>query len=116
MRSIRKSGERQPIQPVFSPLAECDYIDVNAVEDFHLSEEAQAWCSCRPRNRRCNRRGMPTGSIIHGYRPKNDSITNGVERFRARDDEQMAAFRQFVADQGDSLSGRQPLMRYMPSK
>ena len=40
----------------------------------------------------------------HGYRPKNDSITNGVERFFAqRDDEQMAAFRQFVAEQGDSL-------------
>ncbi len=37
------------------------YIDVNAVEDFHLSEEAQPGGSCRPRNRRCNRRGMPTG-------------------------------------------------------
>ncbi len=116
MRSIGKSGKCQPVQPVFSPLAECVYIDVNAVEDFHLSEEAQAWGSCRPRNRRCNRRGMPTGLILHGYHPKNDSITNGVERFRERDDEQMTAFRQFVAEQGDSCSGRQPLMRYMPSK
>ncbi|MFP1497284.1 4-alpha-glucanotransferase [Escherichia coli] len=39
------------------------YIDVNAVEDFHLSEEAQAWWQLPTTYRRCNRRGMPTGSI-----------------------------------------------------
>ncbi len=59
---------------------------------------------------------MPLGRLLHGYRPKNDSITNGVEGFAQRDDEQMAAFRQFVADKATACSGRQPLMRYMPSK
>lgn len=42
--SSGKSGERQPIQPVFRRWLNVIYIDVNAVEgDFHLSEEAQAW-------------------------------------------------------------------------
>ncbi len=59
---------------------------------------------------------MPLGRLLHGYRPKNDSITNGVEGFAQRDDEQMAAFRQFVAEQATACSGRRRLTHYMPSK
>jgi 4-alpha-glucanotransferase len=33
------------------------YIDVNAVEDFQRSEEAQAWWQSRRRSRPCRRRG-----------------------------------------------------------
>ncbi len=34
--------------------------------------------------------------------------------FAQRDDEQMAAFRQFLQIKATACSGRQPLMRYMP--
>ncbi|XPE48717.1 hypothetical protein ACNKHL_20670 [Shigella flexneri] len=73
----------QPIQPVFSPLAECDLYD-NALKISILAKRLRAWWQL-PTTQQTVATGARCrlGSILHGYRPKNDSITNGVERFRA---------------------------------
>ncbi len=59
------------------------YIDVNAVEDFHLSEEARLVAVADHATDAATGARCRLGRLLHGYRPKNDSITNGVERFRA---------------------------------
>lgn len=60
------------------------YIDVNAVEDFHLSEEAQAWWQL-PTTQQTLQQARDADWVDYSTvtTPKNDSITNGVERFRA---------------------------------
>lgn len=47
--------------------------------------------------------GCRLGRLLHGYRPKMTALRMAWKGFAQRDDEQMAAFRQFVAEQGDSL-------------
>ncbi len=60
------------------------YIDVNAVEDFHLSEEAQAWWQL-PTTQQTLQQARDADWVDYSTVTalKNDSITNGVERFRA---------------------------------
>ncbi len=80
------------------------YIDVNAVEDFHLSEEAQAWWKL-PTTQQTLQQARDADWLDYSTVTalKMTALRMAWKGFAQRDDEQMAAFRQFVADQGDSL-------------
>lgn len=80
------------------------YIDVNAVEDFHLSEEAQAWWQL-PTTQQTLQQARDADWVDYSTVTalKMTALRMAWKGFAQRDDEQMAAFRQFVADQGDSL-------------
>lgn len=80
------------------------YIDVNAVEDFHLSEEAQArWQLPTTQQTLQQARDADWVDYSTVTALKMTALRMAWKGFAQRDDEQMAAFRQFVADQGDSL-------------
>ncbi|XPE45779.1 4-alpha-glucanotransferase [Shigella flexneri] len=57
------------------------YIDVNAVEDFKKSEEAQAWWKLPTTQQMLKQRGCGLGRLLHGDRAENDGAAYGVERF-----------------------------------
>ncbi len=82
------------------------YIDVNAVEDFRLSEEARAWWQMSATQQKA-----ATGAAM---RNKVDYATVTALRksrrcgwrgrgFAARDDAQMAEFRRFIAREASAL-------------
>lgn len=80
------------------------YIDVNAVEDFHLSEEAQArWQLPTTQQTLQQARDADWVDYSTVTALKMTALRMAWKGFAQRDDEQMAAFRQFVAEQGDSL-------------
>jgi 4-alpha-glucanotransferase len=80
------------------------YIDVNAVDDFQRSEEAQAWWQ-----------SAATQQALQAARQTDDVDYTAVttlkmtalrmawKRFSRREDEQMTAFREFVLREGESL-------------
>ena len=80
------------------------YIDVNAVDDFRLSKEAQAWWK-KPATQQALQRARDAEWVDYSAVTalKMTALRMAWKSFSARDDEQMAAFRQFVAQEGDSL-------------
>ncbi|HFZ8996277.1 TPA: 4-alpha-glucanotransferase [Citrobacter freundii] len=80
------------------------YIDVNAVEDFRLSEEAQAWWNM-PTTQQALQSARDAEWVDYATVTalKMAALRMAWKGFSARDDEQMAAFRHFVTQQGESL-------------
>lgn len=80
------------------------YIDVNAVDDFRLSKEAQAWWQ-KPATQQALQCARDTEWVDYSAVTalKMTALRMAWKSFSARDDEQMAAFRQFVIQEGDSL-------------
>lgn len=80
------------------------YIDVNAVEDFVLSEEAQAWWQ-QPATRQKLQAARAVEQVDYTAvtELKMTALHFAWQRFAQRRDEQMDAFRQFVAQEGESL-------------
>lgn len=80
------------------------YIDVNAVDDFRLSEEAQAWWQM-PTTQQTLKQVREAEWVDYSTVTalKLAALRMAWKRFAVRDDEQMAAFRHFVAQEGESL-------------
>jgi len=82
------------------------YIDVNAVEDFHHSKEAQAWWR-KPATQKAlqNARAAEWVDYTAVTRLKLTALRMAWQRFQTRqdDDAQASAFRAFVHQGGDSL-------------
>lgn len=80
------------------------YIDVNAVDDFRLSKEAQAWWQ-KPATQKALQQARDAEWVDYSTVTalKMTALRMAWKGFAARDDEQMAAFRAFVAQEGDSL-------------
>lgn len=80
------------------------YIDVNAVEDFRLSEEAQAWWQM-PATQQKLRQARDAQWVDYATVTalKITALRMAWTRFAARDDAQMAEFRHFIAREGESL-------------
>lgn len=80
------------------------YIDVNAVEDFRLSEEAQAWWQM-PATQQQLRQARDAQWVDYATVTalKITALRMAWTRFAARDDAQMAEFRHFIAREGESL-------------
>ncbi len=80
------------------------YIDVNAVEDFQLSEEAQTWWK-KPATQ--NALKAACDAVWVDYTAvtelKMTALRMAWTRFAKRDDAQMTQFRHFVEREGDSL-------------
>ncbi|XRY12308.1 4-alpha-glucanotransferase [Franconibacter pulveris 601] len=82
------------------------YIDVNAVEDFHLSEEAQAWWRL-PTTQQSLQAARDAQWVDYATVTalKLTALHMAWKRFstRSEEDEQALAFHAFVAGQGESL-------------
>ncbi|MCK1066931.1 4-alpha-glucanotransferase [Pluralibacter gergoviae] len=80
------------------------YIDVNAVEDFRDSEEAQAWWQL-PDTRQLLAAARASEWVDYAAVTalKMAALRLAWKRFSQRDDRQMSAFRTFVVDEGESL-------------
>lgn len=80
------------------------YIDVNAVEDFQRSEEAQAWWRM-PTTQQTLKQAREADWVDYSTVTalKMAALRMAWKRFAVRDDEQMAAFRYFVTQEGESL-------------
>ncbi len=82
------------------------YIDVNAVDDFQHSEEAQEWWQM-PTTRQALQKAVKEDWVDYSAVTalKLTGLSMAWRRFatRSKDDEHMQAFRQFVADEGESL-------------
>ena len=80
------------------------YIDVNAVEDFRSSDEAQAWWKMETTRQALQRaRDAEWVDYASVTALKMAALRMAWKGFARRDDEQMAAFRAFVAREGESL-------------
>jgi 4-alpha-glucanotransferase len=80
------------------------YIDVNAVEDFRNSEEAQAWWKMDTTRQALQRaRDAEWVDYASVTALKMAALRMAWKGFARRDDEQMAEFRAFVAREGESL-------------
>jgi len=80
------------------------YIDVNAVEDFRNSAEAQAWWKMDTTRQTLQRaRDAEWVDYASVTALKMAALRMAWKDFAKRDDEQMAAFREFVAREGESL-------------
>ena len=80
------------------------YIDVSAVEDFQLSEEAQGWWQLPDTQRiLASARASEWVDYTCVTALKLAGLRLAWKRFAQRDDERMAAFRDFVAREGESL-------------
>ncbi|UGB04069.1 4-alpha-glucanotransferase [Leclercia sp. G3L] len=80
------------------------YIDVNAVEDFRNSDEAQAWWKMETTRQALQRaRDAEWVDYASVTALKMAALRMAWKGFARRDDEQMAAFRAFVAREGESL-------------
>ncbi|EMH4164605.1 4-alpha-glucanotransferase [Pluralibacter gergoviae] len=80
------------------------YIDMNSVEDFRLSEEAQAWWRLPDTQQLLTAaRAAEWVDYTSVTTLKMAALRLAWKTFSARDDEQMAAFRDFVKREGDSL-------------
>ncbi|KFC04751.1 4-alpha-glucanotransferase/amylomaltase [Trabulsiella guamensis ATCC 49490] len=80
------------------------YIDVNAVEDFHLSKAAQVWWK-RPATQKMRKAACESEWVDYTAVTalKMTALRMAWEHFSTRDDEQMADFRLFVGREGESL-------------
>lgn len=80
------------------------YIDVNAVDDFRTSRAAQAWWQ-HPATQQALHAAREASQVDYTTvtRLKMTALRMAWEAFSTRDDEQMAAFRRFVAQEGESL-------------
>lgn len=80
------------------------YIDVNAVEDFRLSEEAQAWWKLPATQQKLKAaRDVEQVDYTAVTELKMTALRMAWKRFAKRHDEPMAAFRYFVDKEGESL-------------
>ena len=80
------------------------YIDVNAVEDFALSEEAQAWWKLPATQKKLQAaRDVEQVDYAAVTELKMTALRMAWKRFAKRNDEQMATFRYFVDKEGESL-------------
>ncbi len=80
------------------------YIDVNAVEDFQRSEEAQAWWQS-PATQQALQAARETDDVDYTAVTtlKMTALRMAWKQFSRREDEQMTAFREFVLREGESL-------------
>jgi 4-alpha-glucanotransferase len=80
------------------------YIDVNALEDFKNSKEAQAWWKLSTTQQALKQaRDADWVDYSTVTALKMAALRLAWKGFSQRDDEQMAAFRQFVTQEGESL-------------
>ncbi|MFU0922226.1 4-alpha-glucanotransferase [Kluyvera sichuanensis] len=80
------------------------YIDVNAVEDFALSDEAQAWWKLPATQKKLQAaRDVEQVDYTAVTELKMTALRMAWKRFAKRNDEQMATFRYFVDKEGESL-------------
>ncbi|MEB6381259.1 4-alpha-glucanotransferase [Leclercia adecarboxylata] len=80
------------------------YIDVNAVEDFRNNDEAQAWWGMETTREALQRaRDAQWVDYATVTALKMAALRMAWKGFAQRDDDQMAAFRDFVAREGESL-------------
>jgi len=80
------------------------YIDVNAVEDFRLSDEAQAWWKLPATQQKLKAaRDVEQVDYTAVTELKMTALRMAWKRFAKRHDEPMAAFRYFVDKEGESL-------------
>lgn len=80
------------------------YIDVNAVEDFRNSDEAQAWWGMETTRQALQRaRDAEWVDYASVTALKMAALRMAWKGFAQREDDQMAAFREFVAREGESL-------------
>ena len=80
------------------------YIDVNAVEDFRLSDEAQAWWKLPATQQKLKAaRDAEQVDYTAVTELKMTALRMAWKRFAKRHDEPMAAFRYFVDKEGESL-------------
>lgn len=77
---------------------------MNAVDDFRLSQEAQAWWQM-PDTQKILQQARDAQWVDYSAVTtlKMTALRMAWKGFATRDDEQMAAFRAFVAQEGDSL-------------
>ncbi|VDA98899.1 4-alpha-glucanotransferase [Klebsiella pneumoniae] len=97
-------GERQPYSPSSRRWLNVIYIDVNAVEDFQRSEEAQAWWQS-PATQQALQAARETDDVDYTAVTtlKMTALRMAWKQFSRREDEQMTAFREFVLREGESL-------------
>lgn len=88
------------------------YIDVNAVEDFRLSKEAQAWWQL-PATQQALQAARQTDDVDYTAVTalKMTALRMAWKGFSVRSDEAMTEFRQFVQREGKASTGRRRLMR-----
>ena len=80
------------------------YIDVNALEDFRLSDEAQAWWKLPATQQKLKAaRDAEQVDYTAVTELKMTALRMAWKRFAKRHDEPMAAFRYFVDKEGESL-------------
>ncbi|MBX8461915.1 4-alpha-glucanotransferase [Enterobacter sp. RIT637] len=80
------------------------YIDVNALDDFKNSKEAQAWWNLSTTQQALKQaRDADWVDYSTVTALKMAALRLAWKGFAKRDDEQMAAFRQFVTQEGESL-------------
>ncbi|WP_236315675.1 4-alpha-glucanotransferase [Enterobacter hormaechei] len=80
------------------------YIDVNALDDFKNSKEAQAWWKLETTQQLLKQaRDADWVDYASVTALKMAALRLAWKGFAKRDDEQMAAFRQFVMQEGESL-------------
>ncbi|MNB82300.1 4-alpha-glucanotransferase [compost metagenome] len=80
------------------------YIDVNALDDFRNSKEAQAWWAMSTTQQTLKRaRDAEWVDYATVTALKMAALRMAWKGFALRDDEQMTAFRQFVTQEGESL-------------
>jgi 4-alpha-glucanotransferase len=80
------------------------YIDVNALDDFKNSKEAQAWWNLSTTQQALKQaRDADWVDYSTVTALKMAALRLAWKGFSQRDDEQMAAFRQFVTQEGESL-------------
>ncbi|MFY9994829.1 MAG: 4-alpha-glucanotransferase [Leclercia sp.] len=80
------------------------YIDVNALDDFRNSKEAQAWWAMSTTQQTLKRaRDAEWVDYATVTALKMAALRMAWKGFAQRDDQQMTAFRQFVAQEGESL-------------
>ncbi|ATG02833.1 4-alpha-glucanotransferase [Lelliottia amnigena] len=80
------------------------YIDVNALDDFKKSKDAQAWwklSTTQQMLKHAREADWVDYSTVTSL--KMAALRLAWKGFSARDDEQMTAFRQFIAQEGESL-------------
>ncbi|TDN57413.1 4-alpha-glucanotransferase [Scandinavium goeteborgense] len=80
------------------------YIDVNAVDDFRDSKEAQAWWTL-PTTQQALQSARDAEWVDYSTVTalKITALRMAWKRFSVRSDDQMAAFRQFALNEGESL-------------
>lgn len=80
------------------------YIDVNALDDFKSSKEAQAWWNLTT-TQQALKQARETDWVDYATVTalKMAALRLAWKGFSQREDEQMSAFRQFVAQEGESL-------------